>query len=163
MRDCINSFIKECCAYAILQGQEFIPKIHQVGTLTSDTNQRATKVFAGENINLKGFYIIMEYIDTISLTKCWISQNECLNIQAKKALKSIHDYGISHGGITHENFLIKNSDKYKDNLKVYFIDFGCCKFSKLQTQFPNICTNKKSFNNSKKRDEANINQYFIDL
>ncbi|KAK6465676.1 hypothetical protein DFJ63DRAFT_27569 [Scheffersomyces coipomensis] len=162
IRDCTTSFIKECCAYAVLQHQDFVPNVMQIGTLISDKIERTNDILAEEpeNINLNGFYIIMEYIESKYLSDICDYREKKLCLQAiNTGLKRVHDCGISHGDIFNQNILIKNSGKYNDS-KVCFIDFGFCKFSKLQTLFPNICTKDDSFKDSTDRDDARVANIF---
>ncbi|KAK6465677.1 hypothetical protein DFJ63DRAFT_333095 [Scheffersomyces coipomensis] len=159
MRDCTTSFIKECCAYAILENSDFTPKILQVGTLTSDKNSMSRKISPEDpRINLKGFYIIMEYIDARQLSGIWRPEDALA--QVGKVLKRVHDYGISHGDITGKNILVNYRCQYK---RVYFIDFGCCKFSNIQTLFPNICTKDDRFKDAIEMDDAKLKLHWDEI
>ncbi|KAK6461614.1 hypothetical protein DFJ63DRAFT_336399 [Scheffersomyces coipomensis] len=93
VQDSMRSFMNECCAYYILRKQSFVPKVFKVGFLTSETNS-VMKQFDIDNMNLKGFYILMEYIDAQHISPMTY-QNEYPSILGDK-LELIHDLGISH-------------------------------------------------------------------
>ncbi|KAK6461613.1 hypothetical protein DFJ63DRAFT_314244 [Scheffersomyces coipomensis] len=154
VQDSMASFISECCAYYILRKQSFVPKVFKVGLLTSETNS-VMKQFDIDNMNLKGFYILMEYIDAQHIT-----QESYNKMDIWQKLKVMHNLGISHGDMCCNNILVK--DKGKNNLllkhpKFYFIDFAKCKISNAKRNMK-VSSRTEDYELSVKTDLEILNQ-----
>ncbi|KAK6464432.1 hypothetical protein DFJ63DRAFT_334002 [Scheffersomyces coipomensis] len=144
VQDSMTSFINECCAYYHLEELNFVPKVFQVGVLTSKSDF-VMKELNIDKMNSKGFYILMEYIPAKRLSMQLY--RDVYSQLLKSKLELVHGLGISHGDILWKNILIKDEDNSEEP-EIFFIDFGNCRISDSKLQFSRFTSKPKLFKSS---------------
>ncbi|KAK6461650.1 hypothetical protein DFJ63DRAFT_314281 [Scheffersomyces coipomensis] len=171
MNECTRSFVKECGAYHLLQQESFIPKVFEVGTLTSGKGSFMQKfpfdeILDKKKLNLQGYYIILQFIEAKTLGELDSRRRLFCSDVIKEKLAIIHSHEVSHGDIYKNNILVedrfKNGTLYVDKklIKVYYIDFGSSRISKKREEGKKvaIATSLEGIKKAQERDVVLLNK-----